>query len=172
MLFLRPYCLLTCFSILLIYFHVRMYRKKFHSCRKELIGILITMIAGNLTQYTFMMFGMCLMLVFGIYEFSQKKWKFAIVHGLIMLQSVIITIIVWPHTLDLLLTRNQMYAAQMPLLWEINFSMLLSVEESTGILILDLRKVYYDIFNHNSCGSILYLPEGSVVPKRDEKRKR
>ena len=133
MLFLRPYCLLTCFSILLIYFHVRMYRKKFHSCRKELIGILITMIAGNLTQYTFMMFGMCLMLVFGIYEFSQKKWKFAIVHGLIMLQSVIITIIVWPHTLDLLLTRNQMYAAQMPLLWEINFSMLLSVEESTGI---------------------------------------
>lgn len=133
MLFLRPYCLLTCFSILLIYFHVRMYRKKFHSCRKELIGILITMIAGNLTQYTFMMFGMCLMLTFGIYEFSQKKWKFAIVHGLIMLQSVIITIIVWPHTLDLILTRNQMYAAQMPLLWEINFSMLLSVEESTGI---------------------------------------
>ena len=133
MLFLRPYCLLTCFSILLIYFHVRMYRKKFHSCRKELIGILITMIAGNLTQYTFMMFGMCIMLVFGIYEFSQRKWKFAIIHGLTMLLSVGTAIIIWPHTLDLLLTRKEMYVAQMPLSWEIKFAMTLSVEESTGI---------------------------------------
>lgn len=133
MLFLRPYCLLTCFSIVLIYFHIKMYRKKFRSCRKELIGILITMIGGNLTQYTFMMFGMCLMLTFGIYEFCQKKWKFAIIHGLTMLLSVGAAIIIWPRTLDLLLARNQMYGAQMPLRWEINFSMLLSVEESTGI---------------------------------------
>lgn len=134
MLFLRPYCLLTCFSILLIYFHVKMYRKKFCSCQWELVGILLTMIAGNLTQYTFMMFGMCIMLVFGIYELIKKKWKFAIIHGLIMLLSVGAAVIIWPHALDLLLARNQMYEAQMPLFWEINFSMLLSVEESTGIV--------------------------------------
>lgn len=133
MLFLRPYCLLTFLGIMLVYFHIRMYRKDFCSCKKELIGILITMIAGNLTQYTFMMFGMCIMIVFGGYELIRKKWKFAILHGLSMLLSVGVTILIWPHTLDLLLTRKEMYVAQMPLSWEIKFAMTLSVEESTGI---------------------------------------
>lgn len=51
-----------------------------------------------------------------------------------MLLSVGVTILIWPHTLDLLLTRKEMYVAQMPLLWEIKFAMTLSVEEATGAL--------------------------------------
>lgn len=132
-LLLRPYSLLTFFAVLLIFFHVKMYRKKFKKCKWELIGILLTMIAGNLTQYTFMMFGMCIMAVFGVYELSMRRWKFAFLHGFVMLLSVGITVIIWPRALELLLTRNEMYNAQMPLLWEINFAMLLSVEEATGI---------------------------------------
>mgnify|MGYP006972488857 CR=1 FL=1 len=133
MLFLRPYCMLTFFSILLMFFHVKMYRKHFISCRKELTGIFFTMLLGNLTQYTFLMYGMCVMIVFGIYELIKKKWKFAILHGCVMLVSVAGTVLIWPRTLELLAARHEMYSAQMPLAWEIKFSMLLSVGEATGI---------------------------------------
>lgn len=133
MLFLRPYCLLTFFSVALLYFHVRMYRKKFCRCKKELLGIFFIMLAGSLTQYSFLMLGLCVMTVFGIYELIRKKWKFAIAHGCVMMASVVGSMILWPKTWELLMLRSEMYQAQMPLPWEVNFSMLLSVEESIGI---------------------------------------
>ena len=88
------------------FFHVKMYRKKFKKCKWELIGILLTMIAGNLTQYTFMMFGMCIMAVFGVYELSMRRWKFAFLHGFVMLLSVGITVIIWPRVLELSSRKN------------------------------------------------------------------
>ena len=133
MLFLRPYCILTFFSIVLIYLHVRLYRKKFLSCKKELIGIFFIMLAGNLTQYTFMMFGMCIMIVFGINELIKKRWKFALFHGGVMLASVGATMLIWPRAWELLFSRNEMYVGQMPLSWEVKISMALSVEEAIGI---------------------------------------
>lgn len=132
-LFLRPYCMLTSLSVMLMYLHVRMYQKRFVLCGKELIGILITMVAGNLTQYTFMMYGMCIMIIFGIYELVKRKWKFALIHGSVMLLSVGITVLIWPRALQLLFAREEMYAAQMPLSWEVNFAMALSTQEATGI---------------------------------------
>lgn len=133
MLFLRPYCLLTFFSVALLYFHVRMYRKKFSCCKKEMLGIFLIMLVGSLTQYSFFMLGLCVMTVFGIYELIRKKWKFVIAHGCVMMAAVVGSMILWPKTWELLTLRNEMYQVQMSLPWEVNFSMLLSVEESIGI---------------------------------------
>lgn len=131
-LFLRGYSFVTGLAVWLCYLHCRMCRKRFEKIMPQLAWIIAVMVLGALTHYEFLMLGMCFTIVFGIYALGIRKWKPALLYGAAMALSVGIVFALWPRTLEMFLSRNEMYAAQMPFRWQIKMCIYMWVWEATG----------------------------------------
>lgn len=132
-LFLRMYSLLTVFGILCLFLHCRMYRKGFQNVALQLAGLFVVMVLGYLCHYSFLMFGLALSVVFGVYTLCTKRWRFTLLYGAVMVLSVVTLMLLWPQSVQLFLERDELYIAQMPLGWEIRYCVLLWFREATGI---------------------------------------
>lgn len=132
--FLRGYAMLTAFAILFLWLHCRMYRRRFQKVYLHLAGVFVVMLLGSLTNYTFLMLGLCITFVFVIYLLCRKQWMTALLYGESMALSVAALFLIWPPALDILVSGNAgLERKQLPFFLEFRFSLVYWTRETVGI---------------------------------------
>ncbi len=132
--FLRGYALLTLFSVLFGYFHVKMIKRQEKNVIRIFLFIYIVMLAGTMTHFNFLILGFFYAIVFGGYFLLKKWWKKFALYALTMFISVVTAMVIWPRTFEVFMGSNEVYNIQMPLLWEVEQSLRLCIANTTGIL--------------------------------------
>lgn len=95
--YIRPYGFALMWVMLLLYFHMKMYKKGFQKVGKELIGILIITLMGGLTQSFFYLIAFFMAAFTDFYLLFSKKWKMIVAYSSSMLIAVAGSYIVWPY---------------------------------------------------------------------------
>lgn len=132
-LFLKGYILLASIAVAILYLHMKVWEKKDY-CMKELIGIAMLYVLGFLINYEMYFLGLCMTAVCGIFFLANKKIKLAFIYGFLVIIAVLVAIIIWPRTLEMLQSNTtDLYGKNMPFSWELNFCTLLLTTEALGI---------------------------------------
>lgn len=143
--YLRAYAMITAAACILVYLHIRMFRKEFQNIKWELIFCFLTMVFGEFSHYYFLAFGFAIAAVFSIYTLCKKKLKFLVLYDITMLVSVGVLFACWPTARYLLKNVGNLYPAEMPLKWEINRMLILISREIVGFEISFLDRYIWSI---------------------------
>lgn len=95
-LFIRMYCMLTMWTVILMYLHSKLYVTKEKNFLKQLIPIIIVTALGSLTQYLFLFVAFVTAVCFCVRYLFKKQFKVFFAYGLSMLAGVLISFAVFP----------------------------------------------------------------------------
>lgn len=98
-LFIRMYCMLTMWTVILMYLHSKMYVTKEKDLLKQLIPIIIVTALGGLTQYLFYIVAFIIAVCFCLRYLFQKRFKIFFAYGFSMLGGVLIAFAVFPASI-------------------------------------------------------------------------
>ncbi|MGN0638977.1 MAG: hypothetical protein ACI4J0_11450 [Huintestinicola sp.] len=103
--YLRAYSLITMLSIMLLFYHTRLYLSE-GSFKGNLIKIGVIIIIGALSHHYFLILSFAIVACFCFFYLFKKQWKKMFAYALSMAGSVLVSIVLFPATIDHLLTRG------------------------------------------------------------------
>lgn len=116
--FVRMYALMTMFSVITAYLHVKMYNDK--NLKKHLPPIFIITVLGCLTNHFFLLYAGTLSACFCIYYLFKKDYKTLAVYSIVLLAAAIASVIIFPATIHHLFgRRGEIYKYTMD--WQIRY---------------------------------------------------
>lgn len=95
--FVRMYALLSMFAVLCMYYHARLY---YTGKRKYILSVMIITLLGALTHHFYLPFAAGISLCFCIYYIIKKKYKTMFEYGLSILGTAVLSVIIYPATID------------------------------------------------------------------------
>lgn len=104
--FVRMYSMCTMFAVILAYYHTKLYYSIKNSVTFKLIdwiSLSLCTLLGSLTHHFFLVYAFAYAVIFCIYFLITKKWKFLYKYALCMAGGVILSIMVFPATINHLL---------------------------------------------------------------------
>lgn len=108
--YIRMYMLLTLFTVIFMYHHVRMVRNG--QGWKQLLLLFVLTAAGLLTQYYFVIIAFYTALVYGLYYLFKKQWKRAASYGITMFAGVAGMVIAFPACITHLTRQDEFVASE------------------------------------------------------------
>lgn len=154
--YLRTYALLTAFALQYALIHCKLYNRGFKKIIPGFVGIFFLNLLGGLSHYYFLAYVLCFAVVFSVYLLVSKHFKIFAYYFFTMVLSAGAYLCIWPNALNLIQNSPDMYAAHMPLLWEIKACLQYLVGKSTGILVRYPNAYHIAIFN--VCILFLLIP--------------
>lgn len=100
LLYIRMYCLASFFVIALLYFHLRLIRKKYALDLFVAIGIPLTLYLGSLTHYFFVVYAFAICLIMFLHLFSLEKFLCGGVYTVSCILSMILAYVSFPHVVE------------------------------------------------------------------------
>ena len=144
--FLRAYALITMLSIMLLFYHTRLYLSE-GSFKSNLIKIGIIIIVGALSHHYFLILAFAIVACFCFYYLFKKQWKKMFAYALFMASSVLISILIFPSTIDHLLSRgitdSQRLENSMPFIHGLRYSFSLITDSIAGYRISAYATSWY-----------------------------
>lgn len=99
-LFIRMYCMLTMWTVILMYLHSKLFYSKEEHLFRQLITISVITALGALTQYLFLFVAFIMAVCFCVRYLLKKQFRLFFAYGLSMLAGVLILFIVFPASID------------------------------------------------------------------------
>lgn len=103
--FLRAYSLITALSIMLLFYHTRLYLSE-GSFKSNVIKLGIIIFIGALCHHYFLVLSFAIVACFCFYYLFKRQWKNMFIYAASMAGSVLLSIAAFPSTIDHLLTRG------------------------------------------------------------------
>ncbi|MBQ8133307.1 MAG: hypothetical protein IJ192_02680 [Clostridia bacterium] len=97
--FIRMYCMVTMWTVIFMYLHSELYRRKDPVGVKMYISLAVVTACGALTQYLFFFVAFVTAVFFCIYYLAKKQMKSFLKYGFSVLGGVVLEIIVFPYTI-------------------------------------------------------------------------
>jgi hypothetical protein len=99
--FIRMYEMLTFFTVLITYLHVRLIFEEGKFVNNAIL-LCITNIFGFMTQYLFIVYAFYLAMFYSVYLMKQKNWKRLIWYTLLMSGSLLVCVLFFPQLVDVI----------------------------------------------------------------------
>ena len=138
--FVRMYCLLTMFSVALLYYHAELYKSRFS--KNNLLILFIVSLCGCLTHHFFIPYAGLIAACFFIYYLIKKRIKDLISYSVTMLCSVAASLIIFPATIDHLFS-GRIDDTKLPYMWQIKMAINCLLTELFGFSISVIPKISY-----------------------------
>lgn len=106
--YIRMYMLMTLFTLLTVWLHVRMFRQG--QTPKRLAGIFLATVCGILTQYYFVIFAFYTSAIYCLFKLCKREWKVFAVYAGVLLSAVGSSVLLFPASITQL-TRDQEFVA-------------------------------------------------------------
>lgn len=103
--FLRAYSLITALSIMLLFYHTRLYLSE-GSFKSNVIKLGIIIFIGALCHHYFLVLSFAIVACFCFYYLFKRQWKNMFIYAASMAGSVLLSIAAFPSTIDHLLTKG------------------------------------------------------------------
>lgn len=132
--YLRAYPLITMFSVMLLFYHTRLYLSE-GSFKGSLIKIGLIIIAGALSHHYFLVLAFIIVACFCFYYLFKKQWKNMFIYGFSMLGSVLLSFAAFPAAVNHLFKFGNEEARinnNMPLLNGVKYLYSLILQAYTG----------------------------------------
>lgn len=132
--YLRAYPLITMFSIMLLFYHTRLYLSE-GSLKSNIIKIGLIIIAGALSHHYFLVLSFIIVACFCFYYLFKKQWKNMFIYGFSMLGSVLLSFAAFPAAVTHLFKFGNEEARinnNMPLLNGVKYLYSLILQAYTG----------------------------------------
>ncbi|MDY3793026.1 MAG: hypothetical protein SOZ56_11225, partial [Oscillospiraceae bacterium] len=133
-LYLRAYPLITMFSIMLMFYHTRLYLSE-GSFKENLIKIGLIIIAGALSHHYFLVLSFIIVACFCFFYLFKRQWKNMFIYAFSMLGSVLLSFAAFPAAVSHLFQFSNEEARlenNMPLFNGIRYAFGLIQESYTG----------------------------------------
>ena len=131
---IRPYGMIAGLAIALLYLHGVMYREKNPTLLKHLLPIVLVTLAGCLTHHFFIIYAGILAACFCVSFLTKKKLVDFFTYGMGMINSILLTVLCFPATIDHLV-RGNIVDIKYPFLMQVKICSVLGIGEMTGISI-------------------------------------
>ena len=105
-LFIRMYCMLAMWTVILMYLHSKLYQKQEPPRGREFIPLVIVTALGALTQYLFLFVAFVTAVCFCIRYLLKKQRKAFLLYGCSMLGGVLIAFALFPASISHLLSEE------------------------------------------------------------------
>lgn len=96
--FIRMYCMLTMWVVILMYLHSRLYKAGDKPSPGLFAALGIITALGGLTQYLFYFIAFITTVIFCIYFLINKRWKTFLIYGISMLLGVVAAFVIYPSS--------------------------------------------------------------------------